>query len=145
MFQFNRYKIKLSTGEVIGFMEIDYDVIKHVANEPDIKDILAACTKILHHELQDAKIGNDRELKKRLSTPPIGCLMKFRNFECKDKSDCSMFDKYKCSLGALDLKKKRGLFPDCFNFSSENAEVSHLGSLIINAWKDDYNVIIVNC
>ena len=146
----NDYTLDLSSGETIIVSEFDPVHIPELKSDVVLKgcaSIFAKVTRVSREMLEDAKIGYDAPLMKRLGSPPVICLMRVAN------PSCSMNDIKECSMASdacttKNTKKSLGLFPECFAYLPEaddvNDDAASVGTAIILAWRQNKYAIVVD-
>ncbi len=142
MIQFNEYKLRLSTGETLEVSELVLS-IQTITPEAlrEFEKIRHLCTELSHDEMEEAKIGYDRVLLKKLRSSSIGCLLKNPQPVCGLIRSCSMANPSLCTT--KNVGKKIGKFPNCWTWPSEEPLSSELTDTIIHAWQVGKTVIIV--
>jgi hypothetical protein len=142
------YDLTLSSGEFVLVSELDRIRVPEV-NLPEInlelRELLGQCVQMDRQSVEDMKLGYDKTFRSKFRTP-IYSLMNVTKTQCRHGKDgkivnCGSFDKGTCSTKNLDLKKKKALFPICFEYKPSVPE-NHdaymasvmIGSAILWAW-----------
>ena len=154
MIEFIEYSLSLNTGETIEVSEIS-DKLYPPLSDPEVqeicKPILDKCVHVSHFILEEAKLGFSKQLDEKLSTPPLGALIKLALI-CSEIDICAIADKIKCNTNYRKKMGKDTIYcPSCWDFKitgdyapTSMASAKLLVTSIISAWKFDHYVIVVD-
>ena len=142
MISLNEYSLKLSTGEEILVSELVLSVLRATPEAMrEFARIRHLCAEVTPEEMEEAKIGYDRALLKKLRAGPAGCLQKNVLHVCGLVATCSMVKPSECTTRFL--KKGKGKFPSCWTWASEEPMSSEVCDAVVHAWREGRHVIVV--
>lgn len=109
------YKLKIATGENLSILERqdEWTLEEYMENKQKIPHILRFLTVVHRADMEDAKLGNDLQFRKRLRSDPLRIQREISSLECSEKSTCSNYNKKNCSVGLSNPYLKKT--PNCFS------------------------------
>ena len=141
MIALNEYVLRLSTGEELQVSELVMAVLRTTPEaEAEFGKIRHLCTEVTAEEIEDAKIGYDRPLLRKLRAPPSGCLLKSPSPVCALIRSCSMAKPPECTTKFS--RRGKPAFPRCWTWS-EAPGASEVCDAVVHAWREGRHVIVV--
>jgi hypothetical protein len=139
----NEYEITLSDGERLMISELDGETYPEIFSEQimnSLSSLFERCVQLTRTEVEEFKNGYDQPFRSAVRTPISG-LIKSDPSLCAIRKNCIMYKPSICTL--RNVKKNRGLFPNCFEYDGDSSFATDLGTCIVQAWRLGRYVILV--